>query len=73
MALLAAFAIILSVLLAVIEYSHDGVKDFLDRVEPIASEVGHDVSLVGLGVVVTLEVENPESIKMGMDRHVHCV
>lgn len=73
MALLAAFAIILSVLLAVIEYSHDGVEDFLDRVKPIASEVGHDVSLVGLGVVVTLEVENPESIKMGMDRHVHCV
>ena len=54
-------------LLAIAKYPHDCVEDFLDRVEPVASEVGHDVSLMGLGVIVTLEVKNPECIKMGMD------
>lgn len=57
----------LSMFLALIKYSDDSVEDFLDGVEPIASEIGHDISLIGLGVVVALKVEDPEGVKMGMN------
>jgi cAMP phosphodiesterase len=72
-AFLTALAKSLSMLLAFGQDSDDSVEDFLNWVESIASEVGHDVSLLRLRVIVAFEVKYPESIEMGMNRHVQCI
>lgn len=41
--------------------------------EPVAGEIAEDASLVLFGVVVAIEVEDPEGIEMGMNGHVESV
>lgn len=53
--------------------SNDGIEDFLDRIKPVASKIGHDISLIWFRVVVALKVEDPISIEMWMYGHVHSV
>ena len=50
-----------------------GVEDVFDGGKPVGAEVAADVALVGFGVVVTVEVEDPEGIQMGVHSHVQSV
>lgn len=52
------------------EYVLDSVENLLDGVKAIRHEVPHYIAFLGLGIVVTIEVENPVCIKVGMDGHV---
>lgn len=52
------------------QHGFGGVEDLLYRVEAVGHEVGVDVALVGLGVVVAVEVEDPECVEVRVDRHV---
>ena len=53
--------------------SNNSIEDFLNRIEPITSKIGHYISLIRFRVVVALKIEDPISIKMRMYRHVHSV
>lgn len=48
------------------EHLKGSVEDLLNRMESIAGEVAPDMALVWLGIVVALEVEDPEGIQVGM-------
>ncbi len=69
MCLLGAVVDILPEFLTLPEDVLNGVEYLLDRVETIGHEVAEDVALLGLGVVVAVEGEDPVGIKMGVDRH----
>lgn len=53
--------------------SNNSVEYFFDRVEPVASEVRHDITLTWFRVIITLKIEDPICIKMWMYRHVESV
>jgi hypothetical protein len=45
----------------------------LDRGKAVGSEIPSNFPLLGLGIIVAIEVEDPEGVKMGVDRHVEGV
>lgn len=73
MGFLTSFSEGFSVLFTFRQYFSDGVEYFFNWVKPIASEVRLDIALMRLRIIITVEVEDPVSIKMGMDRHVKSV
>lgn len=55
------------------ENIQSSVEDLFDGMKAIAGKIATHISLIWLGVIVALEIENPEGIQMRMDWHVQSI